>query len=94
MPYGTIELPRAMIDAAEEYAEREHRTVVDLFADLMNSRYGFSLKAAISRAHKRKSKMEVSPIVKSLRGILSAPLGKSDSDIITDALLEKYEALR
>ena len=40
MLMGTLELPRRMIDAAKSYAEREHLTVTDLFAELLHSRFG------------------------------------------------------
>lgn len=40
MPTATIELPQEMIDAANTYAEREHRSIADLFADALKLTYG------------------------------------------------------
>ena len=49
MPMGTLELPRRMIDAAKSYAERENLTVADLFAELLHSRFGYSITLTVSR---------------------------------------------
>ena len=41
MPMGTIELPRSMVDAVHEYAERERVSVLDLFASMLKKQYGY-----------------------------------------------------
>ncbi len=93
MPYGTIELPMSMIIAAEAYAEREHRSIVEVFADLLKARYGFSLAVSVGRSSEKRACRTITPIVKSLRGIAKVPVGASEEDVLADSLLEKYEAL-
>ena len=41
MPMSTIELPRSMVDAVHEYAERERVSVLDLFASMLKKQYGY-----------------------------------------------------
>ena len=90
MPMGTLELPRRMIDAAETYAERENLTVADLFADLLHSRYGYSITLAVSRPQapdRRKRVVSIPDSIKSISGIISLPDGQSEDDIICDAVM-------
>ena len=90
MPMGTLELPRSMIDAAETYAEREHLSVVDLFADLLHSRYGYSIALTVSRPQapvRRKRVVNIPDSIKSISGIISLPEGQSEDDIIHEAVM-------
>lgn len=90
MPMGTLELPRSMIDAAESYAERENLTVVDLFADLLHSRYGYSITLTVSRPQssvRRKRVVNIPESIKSISGIISLPDGQSEDVVIRDAVM-------
>jgi len=95
MPIGTLELPQEMISAAEAYAARENRTVADLFADMMGSRYGFRMTVSVVRPEKvssAKRTLSVDPRVRALRGVLKLPKGVSYDSALRDALGEKYGA--
>ena len=90
MPMGTLELPRSMIDAAETYAERENLSVTDLFADLLHSRYGYSITLTVSRPQapvRRKRAVSIPDSIKSISGIISLPEGQTEADIISDAVM-------
>lgn len=90
MPMGTLELPRSMIDAAETYAERENLTVADLFAQLLHSRYGYSITLTVSRPQapvQRKKVVNIPDSIKSISGIVSLPEGQTEADIIRDAVM-------
>ena len=90
MPMGTLELPRSMIDAAETYAERENLSVADLFANLLHSRYGYSITLTVSRPQarvQRKRVVNIPDSIKSISGIISLPNGQSEDDIIHDAVM-------
>ena len=90
MPMGTLELPRNMIDAVETYAERENLSVADLFADLLHSRYGYSITLTVSRPQapvRRKRVVNIPDSIKSISGIISLPDGQSEDDIIHDAVM-------
>ena len=90
MPMGTLELPRNMIDAVETYAERENLSVADLFADLLHSRYGYSITLTVSRPQapvRRKRVVNIPDSIKSISGIISLPKGQSEDDIIHDAVM-------
>ena len=90
MPTGTLTLPRNMIEAAEAYAERENLSVADLFADLLHSRYGYSITLTVSRPQspaRRKRAVSIPDSIKSISGIISLPEGQSEDDIIRDAVM-------
>ena len=90
MPMGTLELPRSMIDAVETYAERENLSVADLFADLLHSRYGYSITLTVSRPQtpvRRKRVVSIPDSIKSISGIVSLPEGQTEADIIRDAVM-------
>ena len=90
MPMGTLELPRCMIDAAETYAERENLSVADLFADLLHSRYGYSITLTVSRPQtpvRRKRIVSIPDSIKSISGIVAIPKGQPEADIIRDAVM-------
>lgn len=90
MPTGTLTLPRNMIDAAETYAERENRSVADLFADLLHSRYGYSITLTVSRPQasvRRKRVVSIPDSIKSISGIISLPEGQTEADVIRDAVM-------
>ena len=90
MPMGTLELPRSMIDAAESYAERENLSVADLFAELLHSRYGYSITPTVARHQttvRRKRVVNIPDSIKSISGIISLPDGLSEDDIIRDAVM-------
>ena len=90
MPMGTLELPRSMIDAAETYAERENLSVTDLFADLLHSRYGYSITLTVSRPQppvRRKRIVSIPDSIKSISGIVSLPEGQTETDVIRDAVM-------
>ena len=90
MPTGTLTLPRSMIDAVESYAERENLTVADFFANLLHSRYGYSITLTVSRPHpsiRRKRVVDIPDSIKSISGIISLTDGQSEDDIIHDAVM-------
>ena len=90
MPMGTLELPRSMIDAAETYAARENLSVADLFADLLHSRYGYSITLTVSQPLapvRRKRIVSIPDSIKSISGIVSLPEGQTESGIIRDAVM-------
>ena len=47
MPMSTIELPRSMVDAVHEYAERERVSVLDFFAAMLKKQYGYVMTVRI-----------------------------------------------
>ena len=90
MPMGTLELPRNMIDAVKSYAERENLTVADLFAELLHSRYGYSVTLTVSRPQppvRRKKVVAIPDSIKSISGIISLPENLSEDDVIRDAVM-------
>ena len=90
MPMGTLELPRSMIDAVEAYAERENLSVADLFANLLHSRYGYSITLTVSRPQapvRRKRIVCIPDSIKSISGIISLPEGQTEADVIRDAVM-------
>lgn len=90
MPMGTLELPRRMIDAAESYAARENLTVADLFAELLHSRYGYSITLTVSRSQapiRQKRVVDIPDSIKSISGLISLPEDQSEDDIIRDAVM-------
>ena len=90
MPMGTLELPRSMIDAAKSYAERENLTVADLFANLLHSRYGYSITLTVSRHRtpvRKKRAVAIPDSIKSISGIITLPEGQTVDDIIHDAVM-------
>lgn len=90
MPMGTLELPRSMIDAAETYAERENLSVADLIADLLHSRYGYSITLSVSCPQtqiRRKRVVSIPNSIKSISGIISLPDGQTETDVIRDAVM-------
>lgn len=90
MPMGTLELPRSMIDAAEAYAERENLSVVDLFANLLHSHYGYSITLTVSRPQapvRRKRVVDIPDSIKSISGIVSLPEDQTEADVIRDAVM-------
>ena len=58
MPMSTIELPRSMVDAVHEYAERERVSVLDLFASMLKKQYGYVMTI----------KVDALPSVRHVRG--------------------------
>ena len=58
MPMSTIELPRSMVDAVHEYAERERVSVLDLFASMLKKQYGYVMAI----------KVDTLPPVRHMRG--------------------------
>ena len=89
MLMGTLELPRRMIDAAKSYAERENLTVADLFAELLHSRFGYSITLTVSRPQapiRKKRVVNIPDSIKSISGIVSLPDGQTEDDIIRDAV--------
>jgi len=90
MPTDTLVLPREMISAARTYAEREHITVTELFADLMNRRYGYKMTISVVHQSLPKEKKRIVPIpdsIKSISGIVSLPDGMSDNDVVYEATM-------
>ena len=55
MPMSTIELPRSMVDAVHEYAERERVSVLDLFASMLKKQYGYVMTVKIDKPQRRVS---------------------------------------
>ena len=104
MPTATIELPRDMVEAAESYAERSHRSMVDLFANALKVAYGIdsvyvmnvgvkSLSVPAERPKIRVRDRELSQRVEALYGSLRLPQeleGKSDNELKNEYFKEKY----
>ena len=90
MPTGTLELPRSKIDAVETYAERENLSVADLFANLLHSRYGYSIALTVSRPEapvRRKRVVSIPDSIKAISGIVSLPENQTETDVIRDAVM-------
>ena len=58
MPMSSIELPRSMVDAVHEYAERERVSVLDFFAAMLKKQYGYVMTI----------KVDALPSVRHVRG--------------------------
>jgi len=93
MPYGTLELPRDMIDAVTSYARRERMSVAALFADLLSQRYGYTLSVTVVKPQSHKRIVEVPQEVREMTGIITLPPDRSDRDLVHDAVMSKYEEL-
>ena len=97
MPTATIELPRDMVDAARTFAAREHRSVESLFLELFVKVYGYSssnFESQRSRALSRVSDENAPQWLNDISGIVSLPSGKSDDDLVCEAIAEKYGEVR
>jgi len=90
MPTDTLELPREMVRAARFYAERENRTVTEMFADLMGRRYGFKMAFTVVRPSPAMTKKRIVPVpdsIKSISGVVSLPAKMSEEDIAYEAAM-------
>ena len=45
MSMSTIELPRSMVEAVREYADRERVSVLEFFAAMLRTQYGYETTA-------------------------------------------------
>ena len=94
MPTATIELPRDMVDAASSYAEREHKSMVDLFANALRVAYGIDcIYVARTEPKVHIKQREISPRVEALYGSLrlSPKLEDTPDDELKRAYFsEKY----
>ncbi len=104
MPTATIELPRDMVEAAESYAERSHRSMVDLFANALKVAYGIdsmyvmrvdvkSRPTPVEWPKIRVRDRKLSPRVEALCGSLKLPPeleGKSYDELKDEYFREKY----
>lgn len=97
MPTATIELPRDMVTAARAYAEREHKSVESLFLELFVNAYGYSASGAESprsQALRRVADEKAPQWLNDISGVVSLPSGKSDEDLVCEAIAEKYGEVR
>jgi len=95
MPTSTLELPQEMVSAAKRYAAQEHCSVADLFADLMKRRYGFVLSISVSQSASeapRRRNVKIPDSVKAISGLVTLPEGRSESDLICDAIMADGDA--
>ena len=93
MPVETLTLPRNVVIAARSYAEREHKTMADLFAAALKMAYGIDCVHVVSDTTRSIRQRELSPRVKALRGCLKLSreaAGKSYEDMKDEYLAEKY----
>ena len=89
MPMSTIELPRSMVDAVHEYAERERVSVLDFFAAMLKKQYGYVMTV----------KVDTLPPVKRVRRTRPAwfasvkvdPSKKHDMASIRRSIVKHYE---
>lgn len=93
MPMGTLTLPQNMIEAAYGYAGSESVSVVELFAQLLHSRFGYVMTVPVEETTIRHSKVEISPRVRALRGSARVPKNESYDRLLTESLTERYEGL-
>ena len=86
MPMSTIELPRNMVDAVHEYAERERVSVLDFFAAMLKKQYGYVMTVRIDP-------MTTMKCVRG-RGVLSryasSPKRAREKSAWGEAMREKY----
>ena len=97
MPTATIELPRDMVAAARTYAAREHKSVESLFLELFVKVYGYSssgIESPRSQALRRVADENAPQWLNDISGVVSLPSGKSDEDLICEAVAEKYGDVR
>ena len=91
MPTATIELPRDIVDAVSSYAERSHRSMMDLFANALKMAYGIESvyvvdvvggkhTAPAAMVKTRVGDCKLSPRVEALYGSLKLPLELEESD--------------
>ena len=91
MPVATVEMPKEIYDVARTYASRESRTLVDLFADLLQRQYGVKWSRQYSSSSSDWRTIPISPLVEELTGIIpDAAPGKSYRDIISDSVCERH----
>ena len=79
----TIDLPPAMAQEAREYVTVHGTTLERMFLDYL----------AAELRRREVSNGDIDSRVRALRGIVNVPQEKDDSDLIRDAILDKYEAL-
>jgi len=90
MTYGTLELPCEMIAAARSYAESEQLSLVSLFGRLLSKQYGYKMDVTSLANHRQ---VDVPDSVKAFSGVIELPPGKSDEDLIREAIVQRYEEI-
>jgi hypothetical protein len=75
----TLSMDEETIAQAKRIAAEQGTSVSAMFTRLVRA-----------MALKPGQRIEIGPITRSLSGIISLPEGKSDHELITDALMEKY----
>ena len=93
MPTATIELPRDIVTAAQFYATREHKSVARLFMELFVNAYKYSVSDIESPrlvALRRVADENAPQWLNDISGVVSLPSGKSDSDLVYEAVADKY----
>ena len=90
---ATIELPRDMVTAAQFYAARERKSVARLFMELFANAYRYSMPDIESprlAALRRVADEDAPQWLNDISGVVSLPSGKSDSDLVYQAIANKY----
>ena len=96
MPMETLTLPKDLVSAARSYAQRERKSVEELFLDWLGQSYGFRRvhvvgKRDVSLVRRRRS---IPQDLIDITGVISLPSEKSDDELVREAILQKYESLK
>ncbi len=75
----TLSMDEEVIEQAKKIAAEQGTSVSAMFSRLVRA-----------MAHKPGREIEIGPITRKLTGIISLPEGKTDRELITEALMDKY----
>ena len=89
MPMSTIELPRNMVDAVHEYAERERVSVLDFFAAMLKKQYGYVMTIKVDTLPSVKSAGRNRPAW--FASVKVDPSAKHDMGSIRRSIVKHYE---
>ena len=79
MPKLTLSTDSKTIAQAKRLAAQNHTSVSAMFTRLIRA-----------MTKKPKTDDDIGPLTRELTGIIKLPKGKTDRDVLTDALMEKY----
>lgn len=79
MPKLTLSTDSKTIAQAKRLAAQNHTSVSAMFTRLIRA-----------MTQKPKTDDDIGPLTRELTGIIKLPKGKTDRDVLTDVLMEKY----
>lgn len=77
----TLSMDEATVAKAKQIADANHTSVSAMFSQFVES-----------MAARRARPANIGPLTRKLSGIVKMPAGKDYKDLLTEALMDKYEA--